>query len=207
MAGRSGQITDGARMGQRFWMSFLFSCLATLSALAGSGFLASRLLTSPPPKRFLSEYFEFQLPEAWACHREGTEWICRSAAGDQQSKEAIIILTMKWRGKDDSLEQYEEHLAKPQPLNSNDGSATLSEVRQVERRAIGNHSWVYGLHIGSEVKNYETHYFATLTTHLAILVTMSAHKDFAQKYGRDLENLLGSLIVYQSGPSGKVAQH
>ena len=190
-------------MGWRFWLSFAAALVLCLTGIAGSGWLAARLMTKPPAQRFLDPNFEFQLPSGWHCVQEQTEWVCRSRASEQEAKEAAIILTKKWRGPSDSFEAYRQHLAMPRTIKDRDGKDLQSQIVAVERRWIGNHEWIYGAHVNSEIPNYVTHYYATITSHLAILVTASAHFSVIDKHAPGFQDLVRSLTVHQSrdGPA------
>ena len=123
---------------------------------------------------------------------EHTEWVCRSEA-DKESKEAVIILTAKEVGPTDSLDAYTQHLATPSAKNAA-GSVGLVKIppKQVK---INDHIWIDALQISSEVPNYFTRYLATIKDRIAILVTLSAHKDFYTRYSSDFYKSVMSLRV------------
>ncbi len=52
-----------------------------------------------------------------------------------------------------------------------------STVEFVKRETIGDKVWVHGRQFESEVPNYYTDYFATVSDQIAILVTFSAYRD------------------------------
>lgn len=155
-------------------------------------------------KTFKNSYVSFELPDSWNCKLEHTDWVCRSEM-EKQSKEAIIILTAKEVGPTDSLEQYISHLSRPQQVayKGATGSGTSNIVYQPKRSMINNHTWVDGLHMGSEVINYFTRYMATIKDRIAVLVTLSAHKDFYTQYSQQFFKTVDSLrVIATSSLSG-----
>jgi hypothetical protein len=143
-------------------------------------------------KVFRNAYVAFELSDNWKCVLEHTEWVCRSEA-DKESKEAIIILTAKEVGPTDSLTAYNQHLANPTTRNA---AGAVGQVKIAPKQVkINDHVWIDALHLGSEVPNYFTRYLATIKDRIAILVTLSAHKDFYTKYSNDFYKSVMSLRV------------
>jgi hypothetical protein len=76
-------------------------------------------------------------------------------------------------------------------------SRLLSEVREVKRSVIGAHEWVEAVHSGSEIPNYDTYYFATITSELGILVTLSVNRNLSGQYVDRFKEMIKTLHVYQ----------
>ena len=164
----------------------LFFCLV--------GFFLSSPLVSQA-KTFRNAYVSFELPDAWNCKLEHTDWVCRSEI-EKQSREAIIILTAKEVGPTDSLEQYMNHLAQAQPTAYKGAGSSVSRVIYKPKKVqVNDQTWVDGLHLGSEVPNYFTRYLATVKDRIAILVTLSAQKDFYTQYSPQFFKAVESLRV------------
>ncbi|MGE3684151.1 MAG: hypothetical protein AB7G93_20715 [Bdellovibrionales bacterium] len=145
-------------------------------------------------KRFRNAYVSFELPPNWNCKLEGSEWVCESDFS-RKTKEAIIILTAKEVGPTDTLPAYLAHLQTPRMLSGRAGAPTKSQIIHVKERMIGNHMWIDGMHLGSEVGPYFTRYLATIKDRIAILVTFSAHKQHYTKYSGDFIKAVESLRV------------
>ncbi len=157
-------------------------------------------LNSPTQaKIFRNAYVSFELPaENWSCILEQTEWICRSI-DTKFSKEAIIILTAKEVGPTDSFDAYIKHLGTIQPTAfKNPGTTTSKVVYPPKQVKINDHIWIDGLQLASEVPNYYTRYLATIKDKVAVLVTLSAHKNFYTKYSKDFFKTVQSLRVIAS---------
>ncbi len=169
-------------------MDFLKPLALTLLILTSLSFSFSA-----EAKRFRNAYISFDLPEHWNCTMEGTEWVCFN--DQQKPKEAVIILAAKEIGPSDTLENYENHLKSARQLNASQGGHQASQVVQVNRVNIDNHTWVDGLHIGSEVNSYYTRYLATTKDRIAILVTFSAHRNFYTRYSHDFIRAINSLRI------------
>lgn len=157
--------------------------------------LVSLIQLHAQAKTFRNSYVSFDLPDNWNCQIEGTEYVCRTLAPGNESKEAIIILTAKEAGPLDTLQQYEMYLKAPKSIPSRTGVPTQSQVLKVEIRQINNHPWVDGMHLGSEIPNYYTRYMATIKDQLGIVVTFSAHKLYYPKYANDFLKAITSLRV------------
>ena len=167
-----------------------FNWLATALATAlGCGVVAS----DAQARTWRNAYVSFDLPDKWNCTLEQTEWVCRST--DPGLAEAIIILTAKEVGPQDSLANYELHLKAPRTIMTRTGTSVQSTVYQTEGRTIGNHPWVNSLHFSSEIYNYYTRYLATTKDKIAVLVTFSAHKLHYTKYSADFFRAIDSLRV------------
>ena len=145
-------------------------------------------------KVFRNAYIAFEMPEAWKCNLEQTEWVCRSEQ-NKESKEAIIILTAKEVGPTDTFPLYEAHLNSPIAINVRGASQESKVVYKAKTVQINDQNWVDSLHLGSEVPNYFTRYLATIKDRIAILVTFSAHKQYYTKYSQDFFKAVMSLRV------------
>ena len=146
-------------------------------------------------KVFRNAYVAFELPDAWNCALEHTEWVCRSNS-DKESKEAIIILTAKEVGPTDTFEAYKAHLNTAQTVAYKGAGNGVSRIIYPPKGVqINDQQWIDGLHLASEVPNYYTRYLATIKDRIAILVTFSAHKDHYTKYSQDFFRAVMSLRV------------
>lgn len=143
---------------------------------------------------FRNAYVSFELPSRWKCVLEETEWVCRSQFAGKD-KEAIIILTAKEVGPNDSLQEYNDFLKKPRTLMTRTGSQVTSKVFHNKYLNIGGQNWVSGFHLGSEIPSYYTRYLATVKDRIAILVTFSAHQTAFTRYGTDFNKAIESLKV------------
>lgn len=183
-------------MTTRFIWALLLAFVVSLTALAGLGYGVSRLrlALSPQPTIYRNIFFELDLANGWTCRQDGTEQVC--FPDQTKPHAAIAVIAMKYRNKDDNLAAYEKHLKQPQ--KSNDQNPP-SEVRSVKRSMIGEREWVESLHVGSEIPNYLTYYAATATSHVGILVTMSVHKDRADRYIKEFGEMLKTMRTYQRG--------
>lgn len=147
---------------------------------------------------FRNAYVSFELPNSWKCNLEQTEWVCRSDQS-KESKEAIIILTAKEVGPTDTFSLYQQHLDSQISMTMRTGGTAMSKVVYKSKNLkINDHPWLDGLHLGSEVGNYYTRYLATIKENIAILVTLSAHKNTYTKYTGDFNKAVQSLRVIAS---------
>ena len=148
---------------------------------------------------FQNDYVSFELPENWKCKPFGTDWVCHSLHSNKR-KEAMIILTAKETGSLDNLGEYEQFLKNPRTNKTKTGKVFQSKVISPGKKVfLNNHPWVDGWHEGSEVPTYYTRYEVTVccgtAPKLAILVTLSAHKDHYTKYSKAFMRTIKSLKI------------
>lgn len=146
-------------------------------------------------KTFSSQFSEFELPNGWECALEGSEWVCQSENKDRK-KEAIIILAAKYRGEQDSLDQYQAYLKAAKSFSLPGGKTQISEAKSVTIREINNQRWVDALHLASEVPGFYTRYLATVKDSLGIAVTFSVAKDHYDSYQDIFEKIIATLKVF-----------
>jgi hypothetical protein len=178
-------------MTMSFWSRLFLSLIGTLGAIAAIAYGVVELGTTPPPKRFITSTFEFDLAPGWSCALEGTEYICTVGT---RPFEVICVIAMKYRNAQDTLDVYEEHVKQPRPAM---GTQTLSQVLSVERRWLGGHEWVDARHKDSEITGYFTHYLATTTSHLGVLVTFTALESKYEQRKAELDRMIESLTIHQ----------
>lgn len=163
-------------------------------------------------RTFKNAYISFEMQDTWNCKLEQTEWVCRSE-DNQESKEAVIILTAKEKGPTDSFALYEAHMNSSVTTTTKAGQTLISRVvYKAQQNRYNDQPWLDGMHQDSEVKSYFTRYLATIKDQIAILVTFSAHSKKYAKYAGQFTNTIKSLRVIASkdllsrpdlGPIGK----
>lgn len=174
-----------------FVRAFLTGLALSAVAICGLGIGAAWLLVPRPPERFATAAFSFNLAPGWSCVREATEYICRLG---KPPSDSIIIMAMKYRSADDTLDEYEKHLRTPRPAIGGDGPA---EIISIQRVSIAGTRWVEGVIRDAEVHNYDTTYLAGNTAEVAILFTLSVHAKYRDIRAKDLRQMAESLVVYQ----------
>jgi hypothetical protein len=130
----------------------------------------------------------------WQCDVDSGDYVC-NAPGLPPSP-GIAVIAIKKNDKADTLAGFEAHLSEPQTLTDSTGEITKSSVSYVRRVHLGNTDWVESLHVDSEIPNYNTYYLATplagQSFHFAILITMSAAKDFTDTYIGQWRNIVSA---------------
>lgn len=147
-------------------------------------------------KTFTSQYCQFELPPSWECILEGSEWVCQHT-GENQKREAIIILAAKVRGEKDSLEHYQAHLKKAKSFQLPGGRSQVSEPKFVKLKKINNKQWIDSLHLASEVPGFFTRYLVTVEKKLGVAVTFSVSKDHYDVYQGLFDKIIATLKVFQ----------
>lgn len=174
---------------------FIFFLSVIFSLLSLKGFA----------KSFSNQYTQFELPPGWECMIEGSEWVCQSDNKDRQ-REAIMVLAAKFRGEEDSLEQYEAYLKKDKTYQLPGGKVQKSEPKYAKSAPVNGHIWIDALHLASEVPGFYTRYLATVKEDLGVAVTFSVRKDLYSQYQGLFDNVVSTLKVFRQkkGNVGKV---
>jgi hypothetical protein len=174
----------------RFWVAGI-GALAGLSAF-GTGIAWVAL--PPPPAYHRTSFFEFPLPPDWACDRDGTETVCRPR--HPPPHQAIIVFAAKWRGPNDSMAFYRQHLETARNRDSH-GAPRVSTVLSVREVELGGRRWIDGRHRDSELPGYETRYLAAVTADLGVLITYSFKNGTGPSYEPLFEKAIRGLLLYQ----------
>lgn len=153
-------------------------------------------------KTFTSQFCEFELPNGWECVLEGSEWVCQSDNKDRK-KEAIIILAAKYRGEQDSLDQYQAYLKQPKSFTLPGGKTQISEAKSVAVKEVNGQRWIDALHLASEVPGFYTRYLATVKDNLGIAITFSVGKDFYDAYQEIFDKVIATIRVFDQKNSGQ----
>ncbi len=153
------------------------------------------LATSASAAVFRNSYISFELPDHWQCTPEGTEWVCRSAS-KSENREAIIILTGKEAGPQDTMEYFTERLRRTRTIEGPSGTTLTSKIQYTKPVRINDKVWIDSLHISSELPAFYTRYVVTAEKDdVAVLVTFSSHQSVYTKYVSDFFNAINSLRV------------
>ena len=173
------------------------------------GLLICLLIANPSPgKRFANELIEFELPPGWQCQPDLGDWICQNPNPDRQ-KEAIIILSSKNRGPQDSLEQYKKHLGRGRSYRI-EGSDKhyVAQSKYVKITRIQGHPWVDSLQLSGEVPGFYTRYMTTTKGATALGVTFTVAKDQYHQYKKLFDDVIAStkFFTHSSTTLQKVQQ-
>lgn len=117
---------------------------------------------------------QFKLPDGWNCQTEGQNFICIDPSPASLHNSALVV-SFKRRSGEDSLNVYKDQLSRPRTLTV-DELTTPSQPKKVRELKINGVQWVEGIHLGSEIQEYFTHYFATVAGNFAVLVSISIHQ-------------------------------
>lgn len=146
--------------------------------------------------KFSNQFVEFELPSQWKCSLESAEWVCQNT-NDTKKRDAIIVLAAKLKGDQDSLEKYQEYLAKPRLFTTPNGKSVSSEPKYAKVAPINSQDWVDSIHLQSEIPDFYTRYLATVKQDIAVLVTYSINKAKYQEYLTQFEEMVKSLKVFR----------
>lgn len=179
-----------------FWSRFVMSLLLTALLLGLLSWAAVSGLATRPFERFRTSTYEFALMKGWRCQLDGTEYVCFFNQKERNNP-AILVAASKVRGPNDTFEVFSAHLRRPQTVAHESGEQATSKILRVGRRRIGRYEWVEGIHDGSELPNFRTYYYATVTSHLAVLITLSAHRDHLQVFEPQFEQMIRTMRIFQ----------
>ena len=143
-------------------------------------------------KPFSSSYLQFEIPNDWNCNFRKTYYYC-SNANTKTSKEALIILTAKQIGPEDTLDRIAKKLNIPKTITNANGLAIQSKVYETNYVNINNHRWVKSVHVNSENQEYYTYYLATTANGLSILFTLSLNQNYVKNYKQLINSIFTTL--------------
>lgn len=145
-------------------------------------------------KTFRNTYLTFEIPENWSCQLEGIAWVC-SPKSVIENKEALLVVTAKMAGPDDTLLGFEKYLRKPKALSTKTHAGAFSKFVSLEHKKMTGLEWIQSIHIGSEIPEFQTTYAATVKEGLAILVSFSFDTDYRGKYEKIFSTLFTSMKI------------
>jgi hypothetical protein len=123
-------------------------------------------------KTFRNSYIEFEIPAAWNCKQEDTEFVCQEE--NRQTVDMIAILTAKVVDPQrDNPAVYASELAQPREWKNSNGTVIISSDIRSGTKCYDGKLWQWAHHYQSELQNYHTDYFVRIQRDIAALVTVS----------------------------------
>lgn len=174
-----------SKMASKLWPSLLLAALAFLP-----------FAPQAHAEKWANQFAEFELPAKWQCTLEGAEWVCQGT-DEETKRDAIIILAAKFKGEQDTLEQYLSYLKNPKSFVSVTGKNVTSEPVYAKATPINEQTWIDSMHKDSEIPGFMTRYLATVKQDIGVLVTYSILKSKYQDYLQDFETLVKTLRVFR----------
>ena len=144
-------------------------------------------------KKYTTSYISLEIPESWTCITEGANHLCFNKISRKLAREAVIILTAKEKGPQDSVMSYINYLKDKRVYTSKKKKSITSKVFHSKQRSIRGHPFADGFHLESEIPLYYTRYIGTTKKSLAVLVTYTAHKTLWKKYTADFNKSINSI--------------
>jgi hypothetical protein len=155
------------------------------------------IATTARAKSFQNAYASFDLPDNWHCGQEGVAWICTpSSAVD--TREALIVITAKVAGPEDTLPSFMNYLNRPKSLATRGKLPTLSQPLGSNQIRVAGLEWVQSSHYASEVPGFNTTYLATVKDQLAVLLSFSSDQEKKQKYGPIFQRAIQTIKIDSS---------
>lgn len=134
-----------------------------------------------------------QLPEGWACQTDAQTLICLDRSPSSQQNAALVV-SYKRRGGEDSLTIYKDQLSRPRHLSQGEVNSP-SQPKGVREMTINRAKWIEGIHFGSEINGYYTHYYATVAGPYAILVSISVQDEAYEKMIEFFKPTVNSFLL------------
>jgi hypothetical protein len=169
---------------------------AWAARVAAAGMLAM-LPSVSSADMYRNSFIEFEKPERWSCVLEESEYVCQDTRPEFQ-KEAIIVIAAKYRGEQDSLTAYRDHLSQPRVFKDPGGKLITSKPLKVSSVVINGLSWITSIHDESEIPGFRTFYFATVRDRIAVLVTFSIRMTRYSAVRPRFEAMLSTLKIRRS---------
>lgn len=147
-------------------------------------------------KIFRNAYLSFELPESWKCSPNQLEWVCRTQNANSL-KDAIIAVSGKELGPEDTLNTYQTYL--DHPITPSLEKLTSKIMYKSKYVKINDQTWIDSLHYQSELPEFYTRYLVTIKNQLSVLVTFSSHKNQYAKFNQDFFKAVSSLRIIANG--------
>jgi hypothetical protein len=182
--------------------SFILLFSSTLSFAQTAGPTQQTKLPAKAGSAFLIPPLKMALTSDWKCTFYQEDWLCLNEKKPKPHVSGVIIRVSK-KTADDELANYEFQLSNPKQLVL-DGQRTMSTVKKVKRVNIHGLQWVEGVHVGSEIADWWTHYYSTTTGDVAVTVAISAHPDFYPAGIIEHTNMINSFQIQNAAKSSNI---
>jgi len=137
-------------------------------------------------------YMTFDHPDGWRCELSQGVWICQSTL-ENDRKESVVLSIATMATEWDTLDNYENYLKQPRPIQDEDGNTLMSKITYARGRNINGTTWVDSLQFNSELPGFWARYVATVHNKLAILITYIVSEQQYQKLAPQFERMISSL--------------
>jgi LPXTG-motif cell wall-anchored protein len=153
-------------------------------------------LWTSPLFALVTAYVSFDTPEGWRCELAQGVWICQSGV-ETHRKDSVVLSIATLASDWDSLDNYENYLKQPRPIQDEDGKTLTSKVSYVRKRNVNGIIWVDSLQFNSELPGFWARYLATVhatgQTKLAILITYIVSDEKYSMFAPQFERMVASL--------------
>lgn len=144
-------------------------------------------------KQITTPFLNFQISNRWDCQfQDPLAYVCRLQL-NQPVQDAIIIVSAKEAGPEDTFNSFQKYLGMPKPLQAKGATPSISKVQYVKILDIHKQKWTEGLHLNSEIEGYSTRYLATVKGKLSVLVTLSAAQNHWKFFEQDFKMAVQTL--------------
>jgi len=152
---------------------------------------------------------QMQLPDQWSCKNETESLICLDSSPTSK-KNAAIVINFKTRTPDDTLTIFHDQLSRPRVLQGGEVNSPSTPLG-VNYKQIRGIQWVEGIHQDSEIKNFMTHYYATVVGARAILISLTIqladYQEVLNKMNPYIETITVQTNPETSAPAGSAARN
>ena len=143
-------------------------------------------------KIFQTQFIKFDIPANWKCVKIQRAWVCKSTK-KIENKEAFYVLAAKAIGPEDTRENLVRQLSSPKNIKNSDNTPVFSIVLNKGDKKLRDTNWFSSTHMNSELMDYKSTYYSTLTGSLSILFSMHVNKKYLIKYQSSVNTTEASL--------------
>ncbi|WP_194478582.1 hypothetical protein [Bradyrhizobium sp. CCBAU 53338] len=154
-------------------------------------------------KVFQNSYISLEVPTTWDCVREGDAFVCQENGLPTVSSMAVIAAKIA-DPETDTPAVFASELGLQRTKKALDGTTMLSKPIDSRLRCIRGTRWQWAKQYQSELANYYTEYFATVTKGIAILVSISYHTS-VEADGREFARLIARRLTVTYGAANPLA--
>ena len=141
---------------------------------------------SAEAKLFQTQFIKFEIPDNWSCEKVKRAWICKSSI-KKEAQQAFYVLAAKALGPEDTKKNLVRQLSNPKSIKTKENTPVFSIILDKGDKNINNKVWFSSSHMNSEILDYKSTYYSSLTTSLSLLFSMHVNKNYLIKFQKSFK--------------------
>jgi len=135
-----------------------------------------------------------QVPQSWDCHFKNNIWKCLDKQSPSKNK-ISMSLAAQLKKNYESLSYFERSFKKTKRYKSFSKLIQKSIPQSLKRKNINGQTWIEAFHFAGEAPQYYTHYLATVSGGISILLSYSYHRGELKSASKTYYKLINSIKI------------